>query len=97
VSAIKAANKLKSDTIRTGQVLSIPVKSWLTKYSHKTVRKGNHNKTVRALQTAMRMPGKYRTGMFGDITKGYVNNLKRKNGWKPNGVAGPGVWLKLGA
>jgi peptidoglycan hydrolase-like protein with peptidoglycan-binding domain len=97
VSAIRAANKLKSDTIRIGQVLSIPVKSWLTKYSHKTVRKGNHNKTVRALQTAMRMPGKYRTGMFGDITKGYVNNLKRKNGWKPNGVAGPGVWLKLGA
>jgi peptidoglycan hydrolase-like protein with peptidoglycan-binding domain len=97
VTAIKAANHLKSDVIRPGQVLSVPVKSWLTKFSHTSVRKGNHNATVKALQTAMRMPTRYRTGMFGDITKGYVNSLKHRNGWKPDGVAGPGVWRRLGA
>jgi peptidoglycan hydrolase-like protein with peptidoglycan-binding domain len=97
VSAIKAANHLKSDTIRSGQVLSVPVKSWLTRYSHTTIRKGNHNATVTALQKGLRMPKKYRTGMFGDITKGYVNKVRRQAGWKPTGVAGPKVWRKLGA
>ena len=97
VSAIRAANHLNSDTIRPGQVLSVPVKSWLTKFSHTSIRKGNHSATVKALQTAMRMPKQYRTGLFGDITKGYVNKVKRSNGWHPDGVAGPGVWIKLGA
>jgi hypothetical protein len=78
-------------------VLSVPVKSWLTKFSHTSVRKGNQGATVKALQTAMRMPTHFRTGLFGDITKGYVNKLKHNNGWEPNGVAGPGVWIKLGA
>jgi peptidoglycan hydrolase-like protein with peptidoglycan-binding domain len=97
VSAIKAANHLKSDTIHPGQMLSVPVKSWLTKFSHTTLHKGDHNATVKALQTAMRMPKRYRTGLFGDITKGYVNALKRRHGWTADGVAGPGVWGKLGA
>jgi peptidoglycan hydrolase-like protein with peptidoglycan-binding domain len=96
VTALRAANHLRSDTIVPGQVLSVPVKSWLTKFSHRTVRKGNHNATVKALQTAMQMPSKMRTGLFGDLTKGYVNTLKRRNGWAPDGVAGPGVWQKLG-
>ena len=97
VSAIRAANHLNSDTIHRGQVLSVPVKSWLTKFSHTTLQKGNVNSTVKALQTAMQMPTKYRTGLFGDITRGYVNKVKRSNGWHPDGVAGPGVWIKLGA
>jgi len=97
VTALRAANHLKTDTIHPGQVLSVPVKSWLTKFSHSTVQKGDRNTTVKALQIAMRMPTKYHTGLFGDITKGYVNTLKRRYGWAPDGVAGPGVWLKLGA
>lgn len=97
VSALRAANHLKSDTIHPGQVLSVPVKSWLTKFSYTSLRKGNQGAAVKALQTAMRMPTHFRTGLFGDITKGYVNKLKHNNGWEPNGVAGPGVWIKLGA
>jgi LysM repeat protein len=97
VTALRAANHLRSDTIHPGQVLSVPVKSWLTKFSHSTVRKGSHGATVKALQTAMRMPKQLRTGLFGNLTKGYVNALKRRHGWTPDGVAGPGVWLELGA
>jgi peptidoglycan hydrolase-like protein with peptidoglycan-binding domain len=97
VSALRAANHLKSDSIRPGQVLSVPVKSWLTKFSHTSVRAGSKGATVKALQTAMRMPKQLRTGLFGDITKGYVNKLKRRNSWTADGVAGPGVWRKLGA
>jgi peptidoglycan hydrolase-like protein with peptidoglycan-binding domain len=96
--AIRSANHLQaSATIRTGQVLSIPVRSWLTRYSHLTIRKGNHNRAVRALQTAMRMPRQYRTGVFGDLTASAVNRVKARHGWTQDGVAGPGVWRALGA
>jgi peptidoglycan hydrolase-like protein with peptidoglycan-binding domain len=97
VTAIKTVNKLRSDTIRTGQVLTLPVRSWLTKYSWTTIRKGNHNKTVRALQTALRMPKKYRTSRYGDITKGYVKRLERASRLRVDGIAGPEVWRRLGA
>jgi peptidoglycan hydrolase-like protein with peptidoglycan-binding domain len=97
VSAIKAANRLKSDTIRPGKVLSVPVKSALTRYWHVRLRKGSDNGAVKVLQTAMRMPKKYRTGYFGDITAGYVNALKTRYGWKPNGLVGRRVWITLGA
>ena len=52
---------------------------------------------VKALQTALRMKPKYRTGLFGDITKGAVNKLKAAHGWPVDGIAGPGVWRALGA
>jgi peptidoglycan hydrolase-like protein with peptidoglycan-binding domain len=97
-TAVRAANHLRrTATIRTGQVLSIPVRSWLTRYSHVTIRTGNHNRAVKALQTAMRMPARYRTGVFGDITASYVNRLKVRHHWAQDGVAGPGVWRALGA
>jgi peptidoglycan hydrolase-like protein with peptidoglycan-binding domain len=97
-TAVRAANHLRrTATIRAGQVLTIPVRSWLTRYSHTTVRKGNHNRAVRALQTALRMPPRYRTGVFGDITATYVNRLRARHHWVQNGVAGPGVWRALGA
>ncbi|MGZ4592548.1 MAG: peptidoglycan-binding protein [Actinomycetes bacterium] len=97
VAAIKALNKLRSDTIRPGQKIVVPVKSWLTRYSWTTIRKGSRGHTVVALQAALRMPTKYRTGTFGDVTARYLNNFKRANGWKADGVAGPPVWRKLGA
>jgi hypothetical protein len=43
------------------------------------------------------MRPKYRTGFFGDITKRKVNKLKKRRGWKADGLAGPGVWRALGA
>jgi len=95
--AIRSANHLRATApIRSGQVLAIPVRSWLTRYSHLTIRKGNHNRAVRALQTALRMPRQYRTGVFGDITVSAVNRFKARHGWVQNGVAGPGVWRALG-
>jgi peptidoglycan hydrolase-like protein with peptidoglycan-binding domain len=97
VRAIVSVNHLRGTSIRRGQVLSVPVRSWLTRYSHTTIRKGNHNRTVRALQTGLRMPTRYRTSVFGTITATYVNRVKARYGWARDGVAGPGVWRKLGA
>ena len=59
--------------------------------------KGKENSSVKVLQTALHMPKRYRTGYFGDITKGYVIARKVGYGWKPDGIAGPRLWIKLGA
>ena len=97
VGAIKSASKLTGDTIRVGQVITVPVRSGITKFTWTTLRKGDKGVAVRALQTALRMKAKYRTGVFGIITKGRVNRLKAARGWPADGVAGPGVWRALGA
>lgn len=97
VTSIKAANHLHSNTIRVGQVLSVPVRSSLTKYLHRTLRRGDHGAPVKALQKAMRMKKRYRTGYFGSITKRRVNHVRRDAGWKLSGVAGKRVWIRLGA
>jgi peptidoglycan hydrolase-like protein with peptidoglycan-binding domain len=97
VSAIMAANHKTSTKIKVGKVLSVPVRSSLTRYWHVKLHKGSENATVKVLQTALHMPKRYHTGYFGDITKGYVNALKARYGWKPDGIAGPRVWIKLGA
>jgi peptidoglycan hydrolase-like protein with peptidoglycan-binding domain len=52
---------------------------------------------VRALQSALEMRKKYRTGFFGPITRRKVNALKTAHHWKADGVAGPNVWRALGA
>jgi peptidoglycan hydrolase-like protein with peptidoglycan-binding domain len=97
VGAIKAASRLSSDTIRVGQVVTVPVRSGITKFTWTTLRKGDRGVAVKALQTALRMRSKYRTGLFGDITRSRVNKLKSAHGWTADGVAGPGVWRALGA
>jgi peptidoglycan hydrolase-like protein with peptidoglycan-binding domain len=97
VSAIMAANHKKSTRIHTGAVLSIPVRSSLTRYLHVRLHPGSENSAVKVLQTALHMPKRYRTGYFGDITKGYVNTFKSRYGWKPDGIASRRVWIKLGA
>jgi peptidoglycan hydrolase-like protein with peptidoglycan-binding domain len=97
VAAIRLASRLRSDTIRVGQVLTVPVRSGITKFTWTTLRKGDKGVAVKALQTALRMRLKYRTGVFGDITKSRVNALKASRGWRTNGVAGPAVWRALGA
>jgi peptidoglycan hydrolase-like protein with peptidoglycan-binding domain len=97
VPAIKSASGLKSDVIRVGQVINVPVRSGITKFTWTTLDKGDRGVAVKALQTALRMRVKYRTGLFGDITKGRVNVLKAQKGWPADGKAGPGVWRALGA
>ena len=97
VGAIRSASRLTSDTIRVGQVLSVPVRSGITKFTYTTLRKGSTGVAVRALQSALGMKLKYRTGLFGDITQSKVNLFRRSHGWKANGVAGPKVWRALGA
>jgi peptidoglycan hydrolase-like protein with peptidoglycan-binding domain len=97
VAAIKSASKLRSDVIRVGQVITVPVRSGITKFTYTTLRKGSKGVAVKALQTALRMRPKYRTGVFGDITKARVSALKKSRGWRANGVAGPAVWRALGA
>ncbi len=97
VAAIKSASKLRSDVIRVGQVITVPVRSGITKFTYTTLRKGSKGVAVTALQTALRMRPKYRTGVFGDITKRKVSALKTSRGWRANGIAGPAVWRALGA
>lgn len=97
VSAIMAANHKKSTRIPPGAVLSIPVRSSLTRYWHVRLHTGSENAAVKALQTALHMPKRFRTGYFGNITKGYVNTFKSRYGWKPDGIASGRVWIKLGA
>ncbi len=97
VAAIKSASQLRSDVIRVGQVITVPVRSGITKFTYTTLRKGSKGVAVKALQTALRMRPKYRTGVFGDITKSRVSALKKSRGWRADGVAGPAVWRALGA
>jgi peptidoglycan hydrolase-like protein with peptidoglycan-binding domain len=97
VAGIKSASRLTGGLIRVGQVVTVPVRSGITKFTWTTLRKGDRGVAVKALQTALRMKVKYRTGLFGDITRGRVNKLKAARGWRADGVAGPGVWRALGA
>ena len=97
VDGIRSASSLKSDVLQVGQRLTVPVRSTLTQFTYKELRKGDKNGAVQALQTAMRMRPKYRTGVFGDITKRNVNRLKARHGWPQDGKVGVGVWRSLGA
>lgn len=97
VPAIRSASRLSSDVIRVGQVITVPCRSGITKFTWTTLRQGDRGVAVKALQTALRMKTKYRTGLFGPITKRKVNSLKASRGWTVDGVAGPGVWRALGA
>jgi LysM repeat protein len=97
VDGIRSASSLKTDVLQVGQVLTVPVRSTLTKWTYTALRKGSEGAAVKALQTAMNMRPKYRTGVFGDITKGNVNRLKARHGWPTDGKVGIGVWRSLGA
>ena len=97
VPAIRSASGLRTDVIRVGQVITVPVRSGITKFTWTTLRRGDRGVAVKALQTALGMPAKYRTGLFADITRGEVNAVKSRRGWVADGVAGPGVWRALGA
>lgn len=97
VAAIKSASGLSSDVIRVGQVITVPVRSGITKFTWTTLRRGDEGVAVKALQTAMRMRPKYRTGFFGDITTRKVKQVQSRHGWRATGKAGPGVWRALGA
>ena len=97
VAAIKSASRLDGDVIRVGQQITVPVRSGITKFTWTTLRKGDRGVAVKALQTALRMKPKYRTGYFGPKTKRKVKKIKAARGWRVNGKAGPGVWRALGA
>lgn len=97
VAAIRSASGLRGDLIRTGQTIVIPVRSGITKFTWTSLRRGDEGVAVTALQSALRMRPRYRTGLFGDITRGRVRALKGSRGWPVDGKAGPGVWRALGA
>lgn len=97
VPAIQSASGLSADVIRVGQLIVVPVRSGITKFTWTTLDKGDRGVAVRALQGALRMRPAYRTGLFGPITERKVNRLKARRGWAADGVAGPGVWRALGA
>jgi LysM repeat protein len=97
VAGIRSASNLSGDLIRVGQTIVIPVRSGITKFQYTFLEKGDEGVVVRALQVALNMRPKYRTGYFGDITERRVNRLKTRHGWEPDGIAGVGVWRALGA
>jgi peptidoglycan hydrolase-like protein with peptidoglycan-binding domain len=97
VPAIKSASGLSSDTIDVGQVITVPVRSGITKFTWTTLRKGDKGVAVKALQTALRMKKKFRTGYFGTITKRKVKKVQAARGWRTTGKAAAGVWRALGA
>jgi peptidoglycan hydrolase-like protein with peptidoglycan-binding domain len=97
VPAIKSASGLRGDVIRVGQTITVPVRSSITKFTWTSLSRGDRGVVVKALQTALRMKRKYRTGLFGPITERRVNRFKSRRGWPADGVAGPGVWRALGA
>ena len=97
VAGIKSASGLSTDLIRVGQTVVIPVRSGITKFQYTFLDKGDEGVVVKALQVALNMRPKYRTGFFGDITERRVNQLKIRHGWEPDGIAGVGVWRALGA
>jgi peptidoglycan hydrolase-like protein with peptidoglycan-binding domain len=97
VPAIKSASGLRSDVIRVNQMITVPVRSGITKFSRTGLRLGDEGVAVKALQTALRMKKKYRTGYFGPITERRVKKLQARRGWRPTGRVGLGVWRALGA
>jgi len=97
VAAIRSASGPQSDVIQVGQTITIPVRSSITKFTYTALERGDTGVVVKALQTALRMRPKYRTGLFGPITEARVNRLKARRGWPQDGVAGVGVWRALGA
>jgi peptidoglycan hydrolase-like protein with peptidoglycan-binding domain len=97
VDAIRSASGLRTDVLQVGQRLTVPVRSSLTKYTYTKLRKGKTGPAVKALQTALNMRPKYRTGLFGDITKRNVNRFKERRGWPADGRVRKGVWRALGA
>jgi LysM repeat protein len=80
VSAIRSASNLDSDVIRVGQKIVVPVRSGITKFTWTTLRRGNEGVAVKALQTAMRMKPKYRTGYFGPEGRPVSANIAGGNG-----------------
>jgi peptidoglycan hydrolase-like protein with peptidoglycan-binding domain len=97
VSAISSASGLRSDVITVGQVLTVPVRSGLTQYTWTKLRRGDKGAAVSALQTALRMKPKFRTGYFGPVTKRKVVKLQARHGWRTTGKVRAGVWRALGA
>jgi len=97
VAAIRSASGLQSDVISVGQRIVIPVRSNITKFTYTALERGDTGVAVKALQTALRMRPKYRTGLFGPITEARVNGLKARRGWRQDGAARTGVWRALGA
>ena len=97
VDAIRSASRLTSDTLRVGQVLVVPVRSGITKFTWTTLRPGAKGVAVTALQTALEMKRKNRTGFYGPITTRKVKALQQARGWRATGVAAAGVWRALGA
>jgi peptidoglycan hydrolase-like protein with peptidoglycan-binding domain len=78
-------------------MITVPVRSGITKFSRTGLRLGDEGVAVKALQTALRMKKKYRTGYFGPITERRVKKLQARRGWRPTGRVGLGVWRALGA
>lgn len=79
-------------TPKNGQVKVSP----LAKYHNTVLKKGSRGTAVKALQGALRMPTRYRTGFFGAITDTNVRKFQRARGLRADGVVGPRTWKALG-
>jgi len=67
----------------------------LAKHYNTIVRKGSRGSAVSALQAALRMPSRYRTGYFGGITHGNVVRFQKAHRLRATGVVGRPTWKAL--
>jgi hypothetical protein len=111
VSALTAANRLTGSVIRVGQRLTVPGSTSsstlpkvaapapkpLARFAGTTVRVGSRGEAVRALQTALNMPARYRTGNFQAITRQHVLAFQKAKRLPQTGVVDARTWRALGA
>lgn len=93
VSSFEKQHKLKADGIADGKT-----RDALAAAATAPVKQGMSGAKVKTLQTQLQRLGFYKApvdGSFGPVTKAAVQAYERKNGWKPDGVAGARVQAAL--
>lgn len=60
-----------------------------------TLRHGMRDPAVTELQRLLRLPAKWHTGYFGDVTLTHVKVFQRANGLVDDGIVGAATWAKL--
>ncbi|MDP3154443.1 MAG: peptidoglycan-binding protein [Archangium sp.] len=96
VSSFEKQHNLKADGIADGKTRDALAAAATTPAA--PVKQGMSGAKVKTLQTQLQRLGFYKApvdGSFGPVTKAAVQAYERKNGWKPDGIAGARVQASL--